>query len=147
MSTDGIHRRTLLAGTACLGALAAAACSTAPAGDASAPPEGAPSAPAPAPPPAAGADLGPVDAVPVGGGLVLGDRRVVLVRPAGDRVVAFSAVCTHRGCTVARVEDGAIRCPCHGSRFGLDGTVLSGPATAPLPPVPITVSGGRIRTA
>ncbi|MGW5478417.1 FAD-dependent oxidoreductase [Streptomyces sp. NPDC004008] len=46
---------------------------------------------------------------------------------------ALSARCTHLGCLVAfnRAEQ-AWECPCHGSRFGLDGRVLQGPATRPL---------------
>jgi glycine/D-amino acid oxidase-like deaminating enzyme/nitrite reductase/ring-hydroxylating ferredoxin subunit len=50
----------------------------------------------------------------------------------GD-VHAVSPTCTHMGCLVAfnRVEK-AWECPCHGSRFGLDGAVLQGPATRPL---------------
>jgi Rieske Fe-S protein len=45
---------------------------------------------------------------------------------------ALSAVCTHLGCTVARSDDGLI-CPCHHSRFALDGTNVAGPAPRPLP--------------
>jgi Rieske Fe-S protein len=58
-----------------------------------------------------------------------------------DGVNAYSAVCTHDGCTVGwDGEAGEIACPCHGSRFSAaDGSVLRGPARAPLPPVPVTV--------
>ncbi len=44
---------------------------------------------------------------------------------------AVSAVCTHLGCLV-RKTDGEFRCPCHGSRFSLEGTNEAGPAPRPL---------------
>jgi len=46
---------------------------------------------------------------------------------------AFSSTCTHAGCTLTREENGAIICPCHGSRFEAStGSVLNGPAQKPL---------------
>jgi Rieske Fe-S protein len=56
---------------------------------------------------------------------------LVVVRVSDTEAAALSAVCTHRGCTVA-FDTGALACPCHGSRFGLDGAVQVGPATLPL---------------
>ena len=44
---------------------------------------------------------------------------------------ALSAICTHLGCT-PRLEGNYFECPCHGSRFGLNGEVLAGPAKRPL---------------
>ncbi|MFP4134795.1 MAG: FAD-dependent oxidoreductase [Halothece sp.] len=60
---------------------------------------------------------------------------------AGDEVYttteneneAISLTCTHQGCTVKRQADGQFLCPCHGSLFAADGTVLSGPAKQDLP--------------
>jgi nitrite reductase/ring-hydroxylating ferredoxin subunit len=84
-------------------------------------------------------------AVPVGGGVVLGDRRVVVTQPKAGEFKAFTAICTHQGCTVAQVRDGTINCPCHGSRFNAaDGSVVNGPAAQPLRPIDIRVSAGRI---
>ncbi|HEX9668766.1 MAG TPA: Rieske (2Fe-2S) protein [Thermoanaerobaculia bacterium] len=59
----------------------------------------------------------------------------------GDGFRAFSSVCTHLGC-ITRYLPGEriIACPCHGSRFGLDGEVLAGPAPRPLPSFQLAVS-------
>jgi Rieske Fe-S protein len=89
--------------------------------------------------------LAKVSDVPVGGGVVLADQKVVLTQPTEGEIKAFSAVCTHRGCTLAEVADGTINCGCHGSRFSSqDGSVRNGPATRPLPTVAVTVEGDRI---
>jgi cytochrome b6-f complex iron-sulfur subunit len=49
-------------------------------------------------------------------------------------VYALSAVCTHLGCITRYLSDAnIIACPCHGSRFDLEGNVLHGPAPRPLP--------------
>jgi Rieske Fe-S protein len=98
-------------------------------------------------PPAAtgGRMLVAVDRVPVGGGMVLGKQKVVVTRPAPDDVRAFSAVCTHQGCTVATVAAGTIDCPCHGSRFdATTGAVRRGPAGRPLAPVAVVVRSGTV---
>jgi len=69
----------------------------------------------------------------------------VLTRTVDGELHAFSAVCTHQGCTVDRVADGTIDCPCHGSRFdALTGAVTHGPATIPLPPVAVVVRDGQV---
>ncbi|MBU8895596.1 Rieske 2Fe-2S domain-containing protein [Corallococcus sp. M34] len=58
---------------------------------------------------------------------------VVVVRTPPDCVSAVWRTCTHGACLVAwDAESAALECPCHGSRFGLDGQVLRGPATRPL---------------
>lgn len=75
-----------------------------------------------------------------------GGTRVVLVRRHGQ-VHALAEVCTHLGGPLAegRIEDGAIVCPWHGSRFSLaDGRVLDGPATAPQPCFETRVRDGMI---
>lgn len=47
---------------------------------------------------------------------------------------AISALCTHQGCTVKwQGSDKDLICPCHGSKFALNGKVELGPATIPLP--------------
>jgi len=58
---------------------------------------------------------------------------VFVVHVAGG-FYALNAVCTHLGClTVWKPESGVIACPCHGSTFQRDGSVISGPAPSPLP--------------
>ncbi|WP_228991495.1 Rieske (2Fe-2S) protein [Streptomyces sp. DH8] len=100
------------------------------------------------PPPDDGAELARTADVPVGGGTVLKERKVVVTQPTEGEFKAFSAVCTHASCLVSTVSDGSIACPCHGSRFSItDAAVEAGPATRPLPAVRISVSGGAIRRA
>lgn len=102
----------------------------------------------PVPVAVAGEPLAAVADMPVGGGLVLPDRDLVLTRPDESTVRAFSATCTHQGCLVADVVDGAIRCTCHGSRYAIaDGSVLDGPAPAPLAARAVTVADGTITSA
>lgn len=88
--------------------------------------------------------VAPLADLPDGGGLVLADLHVVVTR-TGDEVHAFSATCTHQGCTVDGVTDGRITCPCHGSAFdATTGEVVQGPATAPLAPVTVAVADGDV---
>jgi Rieske Fe-S protein len=80
--------------------------------------------------------------VPVGSGLIAGD--VVVTQPTAGVFKAFSAKCTHAGCMVNKIADGTIDCPCHGSKFNLDGTVATGPAQKPLEPQNVTVQGDSV---
>lgn len=57
----------------------------------------------------------------------------VIVFQAGEQLLAFSAKCTHEGCTVTfQPGQSVIWCPCHDGRFDLTGRVLSGPPPQPL---------------
>lgn len=67
-------------------------------------------------------------------------RPVVVVRDA-EGVYAVSRVCTHLGCIVQPSPAG-FDCPCHGSRFAPDGTVLRGPAPKPLKWLAVAPIGG-----
>ncbi|GGW48726.1 iron-sulfur protein [Streptomyces lucensis JCM 4490] len=92
-----------------------------------------------------GTKLTAVSDIPEGGGKVFRDQKVVVTQPAKGEFRAFSAICTHEGCTVDQVADGTIDCPCHGSRFHIaDGSVAHGPATRPLPKKSIKVEGNSI---
>ena len=93
-----------------------------------------------------GADvLGPTSDVPVGGGTVYADQEVVVTQPNGGDFLGFTAICTHMGCTVGDVSGGTINCPCHGSQYSIeDGSVVTGPATAPLASKDVSVKGKNV---
>ncbi|WP_406265655.1 Rieske (2Fe-2S) protein [Streptomyces sp. NBC_00191] len=94
----------------------------------------------------AGEELAKTSEIPVGGGKVFAGQKVVVTQPTAGDFKAFSAICTHAGCTVNKVADGTIDCPCHGSKYAIaDAAVVGGPAPRPLPPKQITVAGDTIR--
>ncbi|WP_189537388.1 Rieske (2Fe-2S) protein [Streptomyces roseolilacinus] len=129
-------RRTVLKGAALAGTagLGAAACSTeSKLGHAR------------TPTPTAPVDLGAATEVPVGGARLYREQRLLVHRPAPGEYKAFSAQCTHAGCVLDRIEENEGNCPCHRSRFDVTtGRVLKGPATVPLPEVPVVVRDGRL---
>ncbi|RMI35815.1 QcrA and Rieske domain-containing protein [Nocardia stercoris] len=92
-----------------------------------------------------GTVLAKVADVPVGGGVVVGDT--VVTQPVAGEFRGFSSVCPHQGCKVDRVSGGQIECPCHFSRFRLDGTVVSGPAQRSLAAKAVRVDGTNIVSA
>ncbi|MBQ1100883.1 Rieske (2Fe-2S) protein [Streptomyces sp. b94] len=95
-----------------------------------------------------GQELAPTSEIPVGGGKIFADRKVVVTQPEQGEFKAFSAVCTHQNCLVSDVRDGSIDCACHGSRFSItDGAVEQGPATEPLSEERIAVDGNSVRLA
>ena len=139
LEPTGVRRRTVLAGCGGLCAAALAGCAVyGPAAPV------APPAP-PAVPAGEGSVLAAVADVPVGGGVVLVERDVVVTQPVSGTFKAFSATCTHQGCAVSEVANGTINCPCHGSRFAVaDGSVTAGPATTPLPEKTVAVRGDAV---
>jgi cytochrome b6-f complex iron-sulfur subunit len=61
-----------------------------------------------------------------------GSTNVLVAQTAQDTFVALTAVCTHEGCTVSGFQNQRYVCPCHGSQFSTSGSVVQGPAAAPL---------------
>lgn len=88
-------------------------------------------------------DLGPAEDFPASGKLARLDIPAIIYRTK-DGFHAYSLVCTHLGCTVE--EDGEnFSCPCHGSQFDHNGSVLKGPAAERLPSLEVGISeNGRI---
>jgi Rieske Fe-S protein len=86
--------------------------------------------------------------IPTGGGKIFEGQKLVITQPTEGEFKAFSATCTHAGCTVASISNGVINCPCHGSQFKIeDGSVAKGPAGEPLEEKQIKVTDGKIRLA
>ncbi|RVU20026.1 FAD-dependent oxidoreductase [Streptomyces antnestii] len=76
--------------------------------------------------------------IPPGSGAVvrIDGHRCAVHRAEDGTVHAVSARCTHLGCLVAfNAAESTWECPCHGSRFATDGSVLQGPALRPLAPM------------
>jgi Rieske Fe-S protein len=83
--------------------------------------------------------------VPVGGGLVVEDKMVVVTQSTEGQFRAFTSTCPHQGCSVNEVTEQEIICPCHGSKFSTaTGEVLQGPASVGLAQVTISVEGDEI---
>ncbi|MDP8942684.1 MAG: FAD-dependent oxidoreductase [Actinomycetota bacterium] len=83
-------------------------------------------------------------AVPAGKGAVVSDgrRQVAAYRDAQGELHTVSARCTHMGCIVSWNDaDATWDCPCHGSRFGVEGEVIEGPAVKALEPVDLKPGG------
>lgn len=95
-----------------------------------------------APRPTPGQPLTPITDVPVGSGTIVDGT--LITQPTEGVFKGFAARCTHAGCALSTVTDGQAVCACHGSRFGMDGEVLRGPAVEPLAPRAVTVRGGEI---
>jgi cytochrome b6-f complex iron-sulfur subunit len=73
----------------------------------------------------------------------LNKQQKAYVLGASGGVYALSAVCTHLGCITRFLSDErCIACPCHGSRFDLEGNVTHGPAPRSLPWIEVSVDPG-----
>lgn len=74
-----------------------------------------------------------------------------LAAPEDASLRAYSAVCKHAGCIVSAwiADRRLLLCPCHGSAYdpAAHGAAVIGPATAPLPAIPVAVQGGVLVVA
>lgn len=67
----------------------------------------------------------------------------MIVANRADGVAVFSSKCPHLGCRINRTEGGELVCPCHGSRFDLQGNVVHGPATRSLSSLPYALDRAK----
>ncbi|HZD38250.1 MAG TPA: TQO small subunit DoxD [Actinomycetes bacterium] len=93
----------------------------------------------------AGTRIGGLNDIPIGQAAAFttrGGRPAAVVRLGQRRVVAYSAVCTHAGCTVG-YDSGSrlLTCPCHGAQFdpARGATPVAGPTSTPLPAIALRV--------
>lgn len=84
---------------------------------------------------------------PFGSPTFLADEKIFVFRDRDKGFSVASAVCTHLGCTVAHFQsDQRFHCPCHGSVFAPDGSVVHGPAPRALNWFEVTVArDGQLR--
>ncbi len=75
-------------------------------------------------------DLGSAENYPPGSRTVVAEGSALLIHDESG-FHALSLACTHLGCTVEATGDGFL-CPCHGSRFDVEGNPKNGPAAKPL---------------
>jgi thiosulfate dehydrogenase [quinone] large subunit len=98
--------------------------------------------------PANATKIGPSSRLPKGQAAIYTDPATqqpdILIRSSDGGLTAFSAICTHAGCTVG-YQGGEIVCPCHGGTFSATtGQVLGGPPPSPLAPRQVAESKGQI---
>lgn len=93
-----------------------------------------------------GRDVGPVSMFGVGTWTLVTAARVIVARDSRG-IFAFSALCTHSGCTVdpPNPTNGSTRCSCHGSEFNGNGAVTRAPAREDLDHYVVAVCAGRVR--
>ena len=98
--------------------------------------------------PSGAVKLGPGKRLPAGTAATYPDpadgSADIVIRDSAGNLKAFSAVCTHAGCTVG-YESGVIVCPCHGGEYSAEtGEVIAGPPPAPLAAKQVLEAGGQI---
>ena len=77
--------------------------------------------------------------------ITFNETPLVIINRKGSGFIALSRICTHLGCLVGYdVFNNKLVCPCHAGEFDLEGNVLSGPATKPLPRYPLKITADQI---
>lgn len=136
--TRDISRRNFVVGTASLAAIGAVAACGGGEGSSDEPDV------------EAGTALAELDSIPVGESQPLttdDGAEMIVTRTSETDVKVFSAICTHKGCTVL-ADTAPLMCPCHGSTFDPEtGANLSGPAPEPLPEISVEIVDGVIQVS
>lgn len=92
-------------------------------------------------------DVGPATELSPNSGKVFqfGNQPAILIRTPDGDLRAFTAVCTHLGCTVRYDPDSkVIWCPCHNGMFDLHGRNIAGPPPLPLTEYQVNVRDGKV---
>jgi cytochrome b6-f complex iron-sulfur subunit len=152
----GLSRRSVLVlGAAGASTVALAACSKAKTTDSTTPPAASTSAGSGSSSAAAasssassgGPSLAKLSDIPIGGAIAAKDASgsdIIITRPTDTTVAAFTAICTHMGCTVKPGSQTFV-CPCHGSTYDAKtGARISGPARGGLSKIAVQVSGQNV---
>ena len=88
--------------------------------------------------------VGRPDEIPVGTMIVMPEQKLYVVHSEAG-FFAMSASCPHLGCMTRRIPgEGSFFCPCHGSRFDLEGSVTAGPAPAALTRLHLSLENGEL---
>ncbi len=141
------RRQILVAAGLGAGTLTLAACGSSSTAAAVSPTSSSSAAASPPAAAAGGDTLVALAKVPVAGAVAATDangKPIIVAQPTAGTAVAFSAKCTHMGCTV-KVAGAELDCPCHGSKYNaLTGAVIKGPAPKALASVAVTVKDGNV---
>ncbi len=71
---------------------------------------------------------------------------IIIIRTSSTTYIALSKICTHQSCTVAYNSTAdRIDCPCHGSQYSINGTVIQGPAPSSLKTYTVKVEGTTLK--
>jgi len=71
-------------------------------------------------------------------------NELLVTRTAQSSAIALTAICTHENCTITGLLNQRFVCPCHGSQYTSEGTVVTGPATRSLRQFATSVSGSTL---
>lgn len=73
-------------------------------------------------------------------------NNLIIIRTSDSQYTALSKICTHQGCTVTyNSSNNNVPCPCHGSLYNINGTVVNGPAPESLKQYSVKVEGNLLK--